>query len=599
MLPAEAETAADPFVGTVIANKYRIVKLLGEGGMGCVYVAEQQLGTSVRKVAVKTLHKHLSTDPQVKARFTREVGTIAQLEHPNTIQVFDFGAMEDGTLYIVMELVQGKSVQEILEKDGPISPPRVENILRQVTGSLEEAHGHGIIHRDLKPDNVVLCERAGQKDWVEVLDFGIAKRADETDEKEAKLTQQGMVLGTPPYMSPEQFSGAKLDARSDIYSLGIMTYEMLTGQLPFEAGTAWEWATQHMTAQPKPFEATPNGALLPPKMRSAIMKALAKKREERWSSVKEFYEAFSTGAGAPVPLDASPMSMHGGTSAMQGGMSPNAGSISGANMQPVSGAQMQLGANGPVRAKTEIGTPMFAGGPPSMDSGGMSPNHGGAPYGAAPSPYGAPAYGAPPALGAMGGANIPAGPGSFGAPIPIAPPRETESGGNRGLLIGLAAVVAFLTIGGVAYSLSRGGDRKPVPVVNADPAAPPATDVATTTTAIPADPGSAAADDSTKPLGPTHPNYVAPGNTHPSAHDAGHVPTTPTTPTNTTPTGIPTPKPPSSLPRTWRGSAPPHRWRACGTSPIRARKKRAKRAAERSSEVTRRGSISARKMPSR
>jgi eukaryotic-like serine/threonine-protein kinase len=206
----------DPLVGTLVAGKYRIVKQLGEGGMGCVYLAEQQLGSTARKVALKTLHKHLSHDPAIKARFDREAGTVAALEHPNTIQVYDFGAMEDGTLYLVMEFVQGRSVADILEKDGAMPPARVENIMRQVCGSLEEAHGHGIVHRDLKPDNVVLCERAGQKDWVEVLDFGIAKRSSEHDPNEAKLTQQGMVLGTPPYMSPEQFTGQPVDSRSDI-----------------------------------------------------------------------------------------------------------------------------------------------------------------------------------------------------------------------------------------------------------------------------------------------------------------------------------------------------------------------------------------------
>ncbi len=143
------ETTEDPFVGKTIAGKYKIVRLLGEGGMGAVYVGEQPMGTTIRKVAVKTLHKHLSHDPQIKARFQREVGTVAALEHPNTIQVFDFGETDDGTLYIVMELVQGRSVADVLEKDGPMPPERVERIMGQVCGSLEEAHGHGIIHRAL------------------------------------------------------------------------------------------------------------------------------------------------------------------------------------------------------------------------------------------------------------------------------------------------------------------------------------------------------------------------------------------------------------------------------------------------------------------
>ncbi len=314
----------DPLVGQVVAGKYRIVRLLGEGGMGCVYMAEQMLGTSTRKVALKTLHKHLSHDPHIKARFDREAGTVAALEHPNTIQVYDFGAMEDGTLYLVMEFVQGNSVADLLEKEGPMPPARVENIMRQVCGSLEEAHGHGIVHRDLKPDNVVLTERAGQKDWVEVLDFGIAKRSSEHDPNEAKLTQQGMVLGTPPYMSPEQFTGQPIDSRSDIYALGVMAYEMLTGRLPWQANTAWEWASKHMTEPPTPLDSQPLGAHVPPAMRSAIQRALAKNKDERFGSVKEFFEAFSGKHGAeaalPAPIPGRAKTEIGAPMPMMGGM---------------------------------------------------------------------------------------------------------------------------------------------------------------------------------------------------------------------------------------------------------------------------------------
>lgn len=293
--------AVDPLVGMTLNGKYKIVKLLGEGGMGAVYLGEQALGSSVRKVAIKTLHKHLSMDPQIRARFQREVGTVAELEHPNTIQVYDFGTTDDGHLYIVMEYVQGKSVADTIEQEGPMSSERVIKIMTQVCGSLDEAHGRGIVHRDLKPDNVVLADKAGQKDWVEVLDFGIAKRSSETDPNEAKLTQQGMVLGTPPYMSPEQFTGQPIGPESDIYSLGVMTYEMLTGQLPFRANTAWEWASQHMTAQPSPFEAQPQGERLPPAMRTAVMRALSKNPAERFHSAGAFVEALR-GNGAAQEL---------------------------------------------------------------------------------------------------------------------------------------------------------------------------------------------------------------------------------------------------------------------------------------------------------
>ncbi|HWL85504.1 MAG TPA: serine/threonine-protein kinase, partial [Polyangiaceae bacterium] len=267
-------------VGQSIAGRYKVVRVLGEGGMGVVYLGEQKLGATTRKVAIKTLHPHLSQDPKILARFERECGTIAELQHPNTIQVYDFGATDDGTLYIVMEYVEGMSAAEALEKDGAMAPKRVEKILSQVVGSLEEAHAHGIVHRDLKPENILLCDRAGQKDWVEVLDFGIAKRQEE-DTEERKLTQAGMVLGTPPYMSPEQFTGRPVDARSDIYSLGIVAYELLTGRLPFQGNTAYEWATQHMTQPPAPIETQPLGARVPESMRRAIERALAKDPRQR------------------------------------------------------------------------------------------------------------------------------------------------------------------------------------------------------------------------------------------------------------------------------------------------------------------------------
>jgi len=291
----------DRLVGVEIGGKYKIVRVLGEGGMGCVYQGEQKLGQTIRKVAIKTLHEHLSHDPQILARFEREVGTVAGLQHPNTIQVFDFGKMDDGTLYIVMEFVEGKSVASVIETEGPMLPARVHNIIKQVCGSLEEAHGLGIVHRDLKPDNIVLCDKAGQHDWVEVLDFGIAKRSSEVDEREQKLTQQGMVLGTPPYMSPEQFTGKPVDRRSDIYSLAVMAYEMLTGGLPFNGNTAWEWATAHMTAQPRPLETYPVSSRIPASMKGAILRALEKDPNNRFPTVTEFMSAFGAGGDAPAP----------------------------------------------------------------------------------------------------------------------------------------------------------------------------------------------------------------------------------------------------------------------------------------------------------
>jgi len=299
-MPTLAEAGADPLIGQLIGGRYRVTGVLGEGGMGIVYVGEQQMGSTVRKVAIKTLHAHLSKDPSVIARFHRECGTVAQLEHPNTIKFYDFGSTADGTLYIAMEFVAGKPLADVLTH-GPLSVERTIKIMRQVCGALDEAHMQGIIHRDLKPDNVILTDRAGETDFVKLLDFGIAARTESADaQKEQKLTQQGMVLGTPPYMSPEQFTGKALDARSDIYSLGVMTYEMLAGRLPFDADTPWQWATQHMSVQPIPFEVSAPSKNIPDGMRKAILQALSKNKEDREPTAREYFTMLSDGGRVTV-----------------------------------------------------------------------------------------------------------------------------------------------------------------------------------------------------------------------------------------------------------------------------------------------------------
>jgi serine/threonine-protein kinase len=403
-------------IGQTFGGKFKVLRLLGEGGMGAVYEGEQQLGTTKRKVAVKTLHPHLSRDPNVQARFEREVGTIAELEHPNTIQVYDFGKTPDGILYIVMEFLSGKSVADVLVAEGPLSAERTGRILQQVCGSLAEAHGRGIIHRDLKPDNVVLLERAGQKDFVKVLDFGIAKRSSEEDKNEQKLTQQGMVLGTPPYMSPEQFTGRPIDARSDIYSLGVMAFEMLTGTLPFVANTAWEWASQHMTQPPIPIESLPEGGAVPASARSAIKRALAKTPEERFASVAEFGSAF---------VQAGPALAAGGT--------------------------VPIASPGPARQKTEIGTPLDVAAAFGARATALQPS-----VGAPVIPAGV--IGASPVAGYTPiGGNV-----AFPTPpaIPQSPAYAGPKSSGRGLILGLAGVIALASIGAIVFAVrSRGGSR--------------------------------------------------------------------------------------------------------------------------------------------
>jgi eukaryotic-like serine/threonine-protein kinase len=307
----------DPLIGQLLGGRFRVTGVIGEGGMGIVYSGEQQMGSTVRKVAIKTLHSHLSKDPSVLARFHREVGTVAELEHPNTIKVYDFGTTPDGTLYIAMEFVAGRPLSDVIRDEQRLNADRVVKIFRQVCGALDEAHGKGIIHRDLKPENVILTNRAGETDFAKVLDFGIASRSESADaQKEQKLTQQGMVLGTPPYMSPEQFTGKALDARSDVYSLGVMAYEMLTGRLPFDADTPWQWATQHMTAQPMPFDVAAPSTAIPNNLRGAVMRALSKDRDQRQASAREFFDELSGGGRITVEGGPPPQQAGTGTAAM-------------------------------------------------------------------------------------------------------------------------------------------------------------------------------------------------------------------------------------------------------------------------------------------
>jgi serine/threonine protein kinase len=555
----------DPLLGRTLGGKFKIVKLIGEGGMGAVYVGEQALGQHTRKVAIKTLHAHLSRDEKVRVRFQREVGTLATLEHPNTVQVFDFGTTDDGVLYIVMEFVLGRSIADVLEKEGPMPSARVEHILEQIVGSLSEAHGKGIIHRDLKPDNIILTDRAGQKDFVKVLDFGIAKRSGEEDRNEAKLTQQGMVLGTPPYMSPEQFTGQSLDARSDIYSLAVMAYEMLTGVLPFDAKTAFEWATLHMTAAPKAIEAMPNGAALPESMRGAIMRSLSKDKEQRFATIGDFLARFEgkVGASAEEAAQKKATAAHepparAGTAGMANapahGVPQRAQQSSpdhspqppphvapSAPVIPVAAAALAASPSPsePLRGNTQMGEPLAfpaggtANGPP-MASPALA--QAAAPYASpANEPYRAPA---PP----QHQASVPAHRGNT---------RSDESrGGNKGLILGVLGVVAVASIGLVAWgagAFGSGSSSAPVVPLDLGTAAAPTTPAPTTpdTSTAPVAPPTIAPplNPAVTPVGPAPkptPKPTAPAPTPPPP-GPGPAPK-PTTPTPT-PTAPPAPTP--------------------------------------------------------
>jgi len=260
-----------------------IRRVIAAGGMGVVYEADQTLAEYHRTVAVKMLRPELSQDQIVVSRFNRECGIVAQLTHQNVVRLFDYGATEDGTLYIAMEYVRGPSLATIIA-EGALPVERALRIIEQMCQGLHEAHELGIVHRDLKPDNVVLTQLGSDTDFVKLLDFGIAIRLSAGGQHETKLTQQGIILGTPPYMSPEQFTGAPVTRQSDIYSLGIMLYEALTGQLPFAADNPWLWAQRHLASVPPELPSA-----FPPAVVATVRAALAKDPALRPRTALEMY----------------------------------------------------------------------------------------------------------------------------------------------------------------------------------------------------------------------------------------------------------------------------------------------------------------------
>lgn len=277
----------DDLIGTMIFGEYRIDRKLGEGGMGAVFQARQR--SIDQDIAIKVLLAEAAQSDELVQRFHREAKVIAMLSHPNIIRVFIFGRMENGALYLAMEFVKGISLREALGGK-PMDELRAIKIMKQCCSALSEAHELGIIHRDLKPDNILLTTFRKDPNFVKILDFGIAKIKTSDGPQEAKLTQAGIVYGTPEYLSPEQAQALELDQRTDLYSLGVMLFEMMTGRVPFNADSPVKILTKHV------FEPTPSpnsiaGGRIAPTMEAIIMKAMAKKPADRYQNAMEMFKA--------------------------------------------------------------------------------------------------------------------------------------------------------------------------------------------------------------------------------------------------------------------------------------------------------------------
>jgi eukaryotic-like serine/threonine-protein kinase len=312
----------DPLLGETLAGKYKIEKLIKMGGMGSVYRGRHVLMD--KTVAIKVLRPSLAGDDAVVARFSREAKAASKISHPHAVSVTDFGEAESGVVFLVMEYLDGRTLKEAIAKEGPLPLGRAVEIVRQVAGALDAAHGQGVIHRDLKSENIMLVSHNGDE-WAKVLDFGIAKILQPVGSaKDAEITQANLVVGTPQYMSPEQCSqSGALDARSDVYSLGIIVHEMLTGRLPFTGESAT--VVMMKQVQDPPPSILSSKSTLTVSVDQVIQRALAKQPIDRFQSAGELSAALAeavseeaaeallvvgaastaanTGVTAPAPVD--------------------------------------------------------------------------------------------------------------------------------------------------------------------------------------------------------------------------------------------------------------------------------------------------------
>jgi serine/threonine protein kinase len=294
---------ARDIAGTLLLDRYRLIKKLGEGGMGAVYLAEHV--TIKKRCAIKVLNPEYAHKTDLVERFLQEARAASMIAHENVVEITDFGAAPNGSVFFVMEMLVGEDLADTIKREAPMPWSRVAPMALQICRALGAAHAKGVIHRDMKPENCFRIERSGNPDFIKVLDFGIAKvTSEDPNETAGRLTSTGMIFGTPTYMSPEQAQGQRVDHRSDIYALGVILYELLTGKVPFSADNFMGILTKHMFDQPvAPSEVAPQAGISP-EVEALVLKALQKDRGFRFQSMQELAQAIlDVGTGAePVTV---------------------------------------------------------------------------------------------------------------------------------------------------------------------------------------------------------------------------------------------------------------------------------------------------------
>jgi serine/threonine-protein kinase len=449
----------DPLVGKIIDGRYELLARIGEGGMGVVYKARQ---VSIdRPIAIKMLNPEMAADPSWVQRFYNEAKACSRLQHPNTIRMFDFGQTGEGRLFMTMEYLEGSTLRRVIDQ-GPLAPQRVMKLLIQCCASLAEAHSIGIIHRDIKPDNVFVLNLAGSPDFVKLLDFSVAKLMQENNQVR---TQAGVVFGTPQYMSPEQGRGMTLDPRSDLYALGILGYEMLTGRLPFHNENPMTVIQMHLNAQVPPMPPQ-----VPASVQHLIRRALEKDPGRRFQSAGEMMQYCQhvygelTQGGVSVGAAGGPRTLYAPAGPGQG-MAPQQQGYPGA-----AHAQKTLVPE-PLHRAALPGMPLTPGSPTRPDGSGVA--YGGGPFSPGPVGYvtsspiqktimagAAPAARPPPA--AVGGAQDEFAPGNKTVMLQPSDGIVSVAHGHLGIrhtgatpLFWVVSLLIGITSGALAYVIVR------------------------------------------------------------------------------------------------------------------------------------------------
>jgi serine/threonine-protein kinase len=292
--------ADDPIIGTVVAERYLVQKRLGQGGMGRVYLAQQV--HIERPCALKIIKPQMAKDPDMVVRFQREASNAGRISHPNVASVYDFGSTPEGVVYLAMEFVDGETLTQLVRREGVLSPPRALRIAKQIADALHAAHELNIVHRDLKPDNVMIARGRDGTDLVKVVDFGIARiMGSETQQ----VTGTGLAIGTPEYMSPEQIVAGPIDARTDIFSLGLVMYRSLTGRLPWEGADAQEAIMQRLGVPRKTLLQLSPSIDWPPALQELLDRALAIRAENRYQSAADLSHDLAYVTQTLTPKDVS------------------------------------------------------------------------------------------------------------------------------------------------------------------------------------------------------------------------------------------------------------------------------------------------------